>query len=345
MKKPIFLNSIPSDYYFLHQLDVQLHNFRKFGYSDTYHVLIFITDKRPKGESTGTDISKWEELNAKYPEAKFHYYYDEEDILNKYIKPIGYIPLLRLYCLWKHFEKYPELKDEVIFYHDADILFTREFPFENYIEDNICYLSNTRGYLGLSYLDSKIDHALPHLKDELAAQIPVEKIANAAGITREVIERNDEHTGGAQYLLKNIDANFWKDCFFSCIELKKTFNSFLHYFKDSNTAYQGFCSDMWAVLYNLWKIGKITRCNQDLDFAWGTDKIERLEQVYIYHNAGITNKAMVMDGKREVMFFKGEYANNIRTPFNERDYLQAVSPKYANKFYANELLEVTNPII
>lgn len=345
-KIPLFIQSVSNDLYMQWQTEVQLHNFRKFGYSSNYHVLIFVSKFRPAGESTGDDISGWEKLNEKYPEAKFFYYYDDNDILNNEIKQIGYIPLLRLYCLKKHFAKYPELKDEVIFYHDADIIFTKKFPFEDYLHDDICYLSNTGHYLGLGYLDSKINHALPKRQLELVSLNPVERIANAGGITRKIIEQNDAHTGGAQYLLKGIDAKFWEDCYDSCIRLKQVFNSFLPFFKNGNESYQGFCSDMWAVLYTLWRKQKITKCPKDFDFAWATDTMERLNDVYIYHNAGVNSKIMNLRGQDQVVFFKGAYANNDRTPFSpsEQGYLQIISPQNANKFYAETIQEIQNPV-
>jgi len=343
--KPIFIQACPSDLYFIFQTQVQLHNYRKLGYSDSYRVLIFVAGHRPEGESTGLDLSKWYELNEKFPEAKFYYYYDNDNILNKVIRPIGYIPLLRLFCLQKHFEQFPELKDEVIFYHDADILLTKKFPFGDYMGGDTCYLSNTQGYLGIGYLDSKIEHALPDKKEDLISLSPVDKLAECAGITRGIIEKNDSGTGGAQYLLKNIDADFWKDCYETCIRMKMLFNSLLPYFENGNKSYQGFCSDMWAVLYNLWKRGQKTETPSSLDFAWGTDKYDKLKDVYIYHNAGITKKVMDMNGENVVMFFKGLYANNDASPFLDKEYLKIVSPVYANKFYADELLEVEDPVL
>lgn len=341
---PTFIQSVSNDLHMLWQTEVQLHNFRKLGYSSNYRVLIFVPKNRQSWESTTPDISGWEKLNQEYPEAKFFYYYDEEDILNSTILQIGYIPLIRLYCLKKHFAEYPELSEETIFYHDADIIFTKEFPFNEYLHDDICYLSNTGHYLGLGYLDSKIEHSLPNKRDKLISINPVERIANSAGITRKKIEENDAHTGGAQYLLKGIDAKFWQDCYDSCIRLKFTFNNLRTYFKDSNTAYQGFCSDMWAVLYTLWKHGKVTRCPSDFNFAWATDKIEKLENCYIYHNAGISNKVMNLNGQDEVVFFKGLYANNDKTPFDDKVYLEVISPRYANKFYAETIKEIKNPV-
>lgn len=340
MKKPIFIQSCASDKYMLWQTEVQLHNFRKYGYTAHYHVLIFLP-KRFDNE-TANKREDWEELNSRYPEAKFFYYEDTENINQKWMTPLGYIPLLRLYCLKKHFALYPELSKEVIFYHDADIIFTKEFPFSSYMDDDICYLSNTRHYLGLEYLDSKIEHCLPDRKEQLIAFDPVAKIANCASITREIIEKNQEGTGGAQYLLKNVDADFWEDCYTACINLKGTFNILLKYFKDSNTSYQGFCSDMWAVLYTLWKRGYTTQCPTDFDFSWGTDVIEKVDKTYIYHNAGISSKIMDMNGEKTVMFYKGNYANNKNTPFTNKEYLEIVSPKYANKVYANEILEIIN---
>jgi hypothetical protein len=70
---------------------------------------------------------------------------------------------------------------------------------------------------------------------------------------------------------------------------------------------QIWCADMWAVLWNGWKLGKETVCHPDLEFAWGTSSESDYDRLNILHNAGVTTSA---DG----LFYKAEFMN--RLPYN-----------------------------
>jgi hypothetical protein len=70
---------------------------------------------------------------------------------------------------------------------------------------------------------------------------------------------------------------------------------------------QIWCADMWAVLWNGWKMGKETVCHQDLEFAWGTSSESDYDRLNILHNAGVVSSA---DG----LFYKAEFMG--RLPYN-----------------------------
>src|SRR5258705_215547 len=99
-KNLIFIQACPDSSCFWWQTAVQLNNLRKFGYSDKYHVLVFLPADRDKDGFNG----KWKYLERKYPEAHFHYYRDEINVMHTAIM-IDYIPLLRPYCLKRFCEE------------------------------------------------------------------------------------------------------------------------------------------------------------------------------------------------------------------------------------------------
>ena len=340
--KPIFLNVSSDDTLFVWQQDAFLDNNVKLGYDNETHVILFKPADRQEWNQKFFDL---QEKYKEYSNIKFFFYEDTDNLLQT-IRSIGYIPLLRPYCLKKHFNKYPELSKEVIFYHDCDILFTKKFDFSPYMQDDTCYLSNTVGYLGYDYWIGKMDQAIPEKVEQLKEINPIGKLAEALGISLDIMKENDGGVGGAQYLLKNIDAEFWDDVMRACITARPYLLMLNKEFFTSEAAgWQSWTADMIAVLWNLWKRGQKTATPKEFDFAWGTDLIERLQEVFIYHNAGISATQMELHGKMETVFYKGKYAPKNESPHNDIAYLKSVSPKYCNGWYAQKLLEVKNPII
>ncbi len=338
---------------------VLLTSLREFDYSDKARVLIYKSQ-----ESTHTE---WITLEHDFPEAQF-FYYDDKNIM-KTARAFGYPPLCRLYCLQKHWEKFPHLQKEAIFYCDTDIVFTRKFDFTPYLEDNINYLSwtgnieRTDNYLWQPYLDSKLDKVNPLKIEKFKKLDIVSRLGHICGITRELITKNNEHTGGAQYLLKNITKQFWIDCFNTCCEIKMYLSDINQIYMQGTTAqerenngFQSWCADMWCVLYNLWKTSE-TRCPKEFDFAWSTDKIERLNEVFILHNAGVTSDEKIAvanqrdgDGNRITLegplFFKGNPKYLVSTPQQDIEYLTGVynnpiNKQFSNNYYIKTILKST----
>ena len=126
----IFISAQPHDQYFQWQIEVQIVNFRKHGISDKMHILVWY----PKGSN---QLENWSNIGKKYPEVKIFLYEDTGVDLGLYI------PQLRPHILAKHFDKYPELSDEVIFYHDSDIIFNFLPDFEKLCEGETTWQSDT----------------------------------------------------------------------------------------------------------------------------------------------------------------------------------------------------------
>jgi hypothetical protein len=274
-----------------------------------------------------------------YPEAEFHFYQDQGD-LDKYL-PI-YIPILRPWTLWKHFKANPDLSNKAIFYCDSDVLFTKDFNVDDYTQDDICYLSNTNSYINATYFESKEKDVLPNKLEEYKTRDILGEVMSLVGVDKDVAYDNNEHSGGAQYFLKDVDATFWNkvmnDSLLIRTYLQKVNRDF---FENENTGYQSWCADMWGVLWNLWFRGQETKVIKEMNFSWATDPIERLEENTLFHNAGIVS---THNGTYHC-FYKGKYHNGgdpTQDPHLDAILNDETSQKYCTWFYANKLKELKN---
>ena len=131
-------------------------------------------------------------LLDKYPNVNFYFYPDTR-------KSIKYISSIRPYTLKKHFYKYPDLYKGTFMYHDCDIALTKPLEIDNYLCgcDQTCYLSDTISYIGHNYILSK-------------GQDVLDLMCSVVNIDKEIVKQNEENSGGAQYVLKNIDYTFWE---------------------------------------------------------------------------------------------------------------------------------------
>lgn len=334
---------------------VYLTSLREFGYSSISRILIFSTNDHD-------DTTIWKELQSDFPEVKFFFYFSPT--VRRVGQAFNYPPIQRLYCLQEHWKTFPNLEKEAIFYTDTDVVFTRYLDFSSFLKDNINYLSwtgniqRTDNYLWQPYLDSKLNKVDPLKIEQYKKLDIVSRLGQICGITRDKITENNINTGGAQYLLKNITKQFWTDCFNSCCEIKMYLADINKIFMQGNSpqekennGFQSWCADMWAVLYNLWRTSE-TICPVEFDFAWSTDRVERLKDVYILHNAGVTNeeKISIANSKGEdsiskvvdgPLFFKGKY-NDI-TPFEDSRlidiYNNFVNKQFCNNYYIKVLLD------
>lgn len=332
MKDLRFVCVQPDDSYFTWQVHLWLESLKEIGHSDKAIVLIYIPTVRDKN-------NKWQQVIDLYPEAEFHFYKDEGD-LDKYL-PI-YIPILRPWTLWRHFKENPDLSSKAIFYCDSDVVFTKDFNIDAFIEDDICYLSNTNSYINATYFESKERDVLPNKLEEYKTRDILGELMSLIGLEKQIAYDNNEHSGGAQYLLKEVDATFWNkvmnDSMMIRTYLQKVNRDF---FESEGKGYQSWCADMWAVLWNLWFRGQETKVIKEMNFSWATDPIERLEENTIFHNAGIVSPH---NGTYNC-FYKGKYHNGIDP--TQDAHLEAVlndetSKKYCTWFYANKLKELKN---
>jgi hypothetical protein len=334
MKELKFVVCQPDDNYYVWQVHLWIESLRKIGMSDKAIVLVFTPSFRDKASA------RWEKVANLYPEAEFVFYKDEEnDVSDK----LGvYIPVLRPYCLQRYFKDNPDMKNNAVFYCDSDIVFTEKFDVSKFIDDDVCYLSDTNSYINASYFDSKIKDVLPNKLEEYKKHDILGSAASLVGIDRATCEKNNLHSGGAQYFLKNIDASFWEDVKQHCLYLRVYLQNInKEFFIDENTGFQSWCADMWAVLWNLWKREQETKNAPELEFAWSSDLIEKLNRCTILHNAGIVGDY----ANGYPAFYKGKYHLG-KNPFNDPHMTTVLnseeSKKYCTHHYTTQLIELKN---
>lgn len=320
----VFISVQPHDLYFSWQIEVQINNFRKFGVSDRMHVLVWYPNTKKLIED-GKKVEwfnalPWIELMKKYKEVNFYFYEDSGAHLELYI------PQIRPHTLIKHFDKYPELSSKSIFYHDSDIIFNYLPNFENLCNDDINWVSNTSWYLDYNYLRKK------EIQGGMPENYAVNTLCEIGGVTIDTFKEYVGKTGGAQYVLKNIDSKFWKIVNRQVLEIRKAFyfsypgsiNS--RYFKSEEEGFQSWCADMWAINMALWSTGKITGITKELDFCLASDGADAYLKRPIYHGAGTKED-------QEGVFVKSKWMN--MSPIGiKHDYVLKSSASY---YYAKEI--------
>lgn len=283
----------PCILYYAWQVEVMLTNFKRLGIHEHYDIhCLFAYNKNEKDWEENISVIKKVELSF-LDEATFFYFEDTR------VYPISYISSIRPNVLKQHFKNNPELSNSSIFYHDCDMIFSK-FPdfFENYIDDKDWYVSDTRSYIGYNYIVSKGEDVL-------------ELMCNIVGISTDVIKDREEQSGGAQYLMKGVDWQFFEKMEFDCENLFKELTDLNKKKKALDPEYhelQIWAADMWALLWGAWIKGYETKIIPELDFCWATDRIEKFDEKYIYHNAGIT------DSLKLHYFYKAYFRD--RHPYN-----------------------------
>lgn len=305
-----FICAQPHDPYFAWQVEVLLTNFREKGIIDRSEVIVYYPPEEKRNP-------EWDKLIKKYQEAKFFFYTGEcEGVKSKL-----YIPQLRPFILKQHFRN---IQGGIWFYHDCDILFNYLPDFNLLCDGPVCWQSDTSSYTDYTYLvDKERQGNIPHLE-------VVTRLAEIGEITPEVIKKYDRRTGGAQYILKNIDSLFWEDVEQMCLRIRKYLMEDVNkkYFASENAGFQSWCADMWAVNFSLWKRGIETDITNHMDFSWATDHIDVYYKKPIFHNAGV-------NGYSKGMFYKVAWQN--RSPLGLKF---AVSKNFASSMYAEAIRKV-----
>lgn len=304
MKDLVFVCAHPDIPYFQWQTKIYTHNFINSGINPSnIHVLFVMVN--------GTTNPSEESLKLKNLGINVHHYLDDR-------KNKRYIPSLRPLALSRWLKEFPEL-GKCYFYHDGDIIF-RELPkFDELLNDEITYLSNTNGYLNYEYIlgcAKRYERNYPELPKNELLRLMTEVI----GVSIDDIKNHNQDSGGAQYLIKNTDYKFWEKIFDDCTKLYDTLLRFDRKYQIQQGGLQIWTSDMWAVLWNLILSGHTVKVTEKLDFSWATDTISVYEKKPILHMAGVT------DNLKDTKFYKGEYITKdpieclIKNP-NHFDYI------------------------
>ena len=285
MKNLRYVCAQPRILYYAWQVEVMINNFISKGINPN-NIDIVIAYNKEDETSTQENIMAFNKLASYYNAVRFFFYEDTRK------KPWNYISSIRPNVLKQHFKAHPELKEDVIFYHDCDIVFSKNPDFSKFLNDNIWYLSDTNSYINHSYITSK------------GLDI-YQKMIDIVGIDPLIPKLMNSNSGGAQYILKNVDETFWEKVENDAEKIYTEISLMNGEKKLNDPSYhelQIWCADMWAVLWNGWYFGHETKVVPELNFTWATDKNEDFYNKTIYHNAGATCGC-------ERQFYKANYIN------------------------------------
>jgi hypothetical protein len=310
MKNLRYICVQPRLLYYAWQVEVMINNFIKHGINSNNIDILVAWNPNDLTTSVQANVDAWDKLAAHYNQVRFFFYQDTRQ------QPIHYISSVRPNILKQHFKAHPQLESEAIFYHDCDIVFTHKPDFNAFLSDKIWYLSNTNSYINYDYIISKGLDVYDKMCEITKMNPLIPRLMNS-------------NSGGAQYLMKNVDWAFWEFVERDSERLFKEITELNNIKKINDPKYhelQIWCADMWAVLWNGWMLGNETKVVPEMDFSWATDPKNRWEETTIFHNAGVTGT-----GKH---FYKGIYQQQL--PYNIED---TFDEQFCSKLYFNEIKE------
>ena len=292
----ITICSQPDNLYFHWQNLIQFYNLNRMGQLMN-HRAVFLT--RPNEKPTEF-VLKFKE---QFPNNVFIFTDDR--------KQKHYIPTIKIHGVVKYLEQDTRQQDLMLI--DSDIIFRKPINYNLFTENNTVYCSNTKGYLGYQYLKTKGDEII---KD----------MAEFTGITFDDIVNKNDQSGGAQLYYKGVDNLLG---YFKEVEdlSPKLYDLMIKHptYKNYNPPIQAWTSEMWCVLWLLWKRNVETEIHSELDFRWATDPIQLWDTNKILHMAGVT-------GQMKDKFYKGSFIKE--TPFNKNfDYIDknSITKKYVEE--------------
>jgi hypothetical protein len=319
----IFITAQPDTIYFHWQIELYLYQFSTKGILDMCYTVVGYT-----GDTPSLYIKN---LMKKYPNNIICY---RDTRINT-----KYVPAIRPHLLKKFFTDFPHL-GQTVFYHDSDIFLIKLPRFDLMIRpyDNISYLSDTVSYIGYDYINEcsqRYKEKHPQLP-ELDIFYGMCKIVN---ISPQIVISNQSNSGGAQYLFKNIDADYWDEC-------EHISNTMYDYLCEYEKKYpidqhiQKWTAGMWVELWCYWKRGKKTIIHKELDFSWATGTVYDYKTKNIFHLAGITSDNC--DDK----FYKAKYntTNIFEAYLRDPTIFDNINPANATYEYVKVIKQYVNNV-
>lgn len=302
-QKMVFISAQPDELYFHWQTEIYTYAFSRMGLQDRIIVLFGIKDKP---SARALDLAKYFRV--------FFYKDTREDV--------SYLPSIAPHLLKQYFKEYAQ---SCVFYHDADIVFTRLPAFEEMVGHS--YLSNTISYIGGKYL-KECGERFSEVYSTVAPMDLLEGMCKVIGISPLVVQQKEKEAGGAQYLLHNLDSSFWEKVEADGVALHTYMVQFQTKYPISHGV-QSWCAGMWAVLWNCWLRGISTPLHKELDFSWATNTTADYYRLPIFHLAGITGT------NQEGKFFKALYSDKdpIQEYFNKPELLDKIDRSSATYIY------------
>jgi hypothetical protein len=272
----------PANDYYLWQIETVINNFISHGINPNQIDIVLGYNNE--------DLSKWRILQQHHNTIRFFFYKDTRE-------NSGYIPAIYFNLIKQHIASNPSLKDEVLFLHDSDIVFTGPPDYSKFEKDRVWYLSDTNSYINYDYVMQKGEDILIEM-------------CRIVGIPTLIPKLMNDHSGGAQYIVKGTDFNFWDKVEKDSIKLYQYFCNIEHLYVpkyENDYPIQKWTAGMWSLLYNAWFFGHQTKVVKEMDFGWSTNDISDTVKYKILHNAGVTDS-------KTGMFYKGEFVNKL--PYN-----------------------------
>ena len=286
MNNIVFVTAQPDVPYFHWQVKIYVHNFTSLGINPNDIHVVFST--------LGNNVLSEGANSLKELGINVHTYKDERT--NK-----TYIPSIKPYLISKWLEQYPQFGN-CFFLHDADIIF-RELPnFDELLNDNISYLSDTIGYIGYEYIMDCCRRYEKQHPTTNQGQL-LQEMCDVIGIDVNIVKDNQLNSGGGQYIIKNTDHKLWEKIYNDSTPLYSQMLDYQKRYPINPGQIQFWTAEMWSVLWNLWLYGVETKITKELDFSWATDNIDVYNKKPILHMAGVT------DNLKLTKFYKGEFIN------------------------------------
>lgn len=315
MNNLLFVSAQPDVPYFMWQIKLYIHNFIEKGIKpQDIHVVLGLVNGKNEPSEESKKLSQFG--------VNVHYFKDE-----RYNK--SYIPSIKPYLI----SKWLQLNEDygkMFFLHDSDIIF-RELPkIDELINDDVCYMSDTIGYIGYDYLINCCERYEKQHENTEKGQL-LKEMCDVIGVDVDVVKENQKNSGGGQYIIKNTNPELWDKIYKDSIRLYKQILNYEKRFPINNGRIQSWTAEMWSLLWNLWLYGFNTKISDKLSFSWATDNVSKYEKHPILHMAGIT------DGMKKTKFYKGEFINvdpiiKLKNDENYFDYVdnQSSTIKYVD---------------
>jgi len=304
MENILFVSAQPDVPYFIWQIKLYVHNFIEKGIKpDQIHVVLGLVQGKTKPSPQSEQLK---ELGI-----NIHYFVDER--VRKH-----YIPSIKPYLISKWIQSNPD-HGKLFFLHDADIIFNQLPSFDELLQDEVCYLSDTIGYIGYDYImDCCGRYEQKHPNTEKGQLIS--EMCEVIGLDVETVKSNQENSGGGQYLIKNSNCELWDKIYKDSTKLYDQMLDYQKRFPINPGQIQFWTAEMWSLLWNLWMYGFETKISDEMSFSWATDNIKKYDQHPILHMAGVT------DNLKTTKFYKGDYINTdpilkMRENPNHFDYI------------------------
>ena len=298
-----FICAQPANSYYTWQVEIVINNFIKHGVNPNQIDILCAINNDNVPED-------WRKLQNHYNNVRFFFYNDTRS-------DFKYIPAIYFNLMSNHLKAHPELKDEVLFLHDSDIIFTRNPELDWVRKNNVWSISDTNSYINYDYIQQKENYIY-------------EKMCEIVGIDKRIPKLMNSHSGGAQYILNGEGWEFWDKVEKDAIRM---YDYFCEVEPDYVKKYEGdypiqkWTAGMWSLLWNAWLAGHETKVDERISFGWSTDPIDRVEKHWILHNAGVTSSDAGL-------FFKGAYINKL--PYDE---ILEIDSNRASSYYWNEVKE------